>query len=130
MSQISKVSPRALVAALRRANRLPDDLVPRFEDLERRATEAINEVRRLSPQVAALEARLEDLREAFGTPGTGALSVEDADTARGILDEVHAEHARVRARISAAVVFEERLRVLEAKAGVDSTTGRDLPPAG
>jgi hypothetical protein len=30
----------------------------------------------------------------------------------------------VRARISAAVVFEERLRVLEAQAGIDPSTGR------
>jgi hypothetical protein len=35
------------------------------------------------------------------------------------VEAVRAEHARVRARITAATVFEERLRVLEQRAGLE-----------
>ncbi|KRB80306.1 hypothetical protein ASE01_02125 [Nocardioides sp. Root190] len=116
---------RDLVRALRRAHRLPDELGPRVEDLEKRLGDAVREIGRIGPQVAALEERLEALRRRVEEPApTG--SPEDVAAARTVLEEVRAEHARVRARISAAVVFEERLRVLEAKAGVDPVTGRDV----
>lgn len=116
---------RDAVRALRRAHRLPDDLGPRVEDLERRLGDAARELGRIGPQVAALEERLEELRRRVEDPApTG--TPEDVEAARTVLDEVRAEHARVRARISAAVVFEERLRVLEARAGVDPATGRDV----
>lgn len=117
--------PRDVVRALRRAHRLPDDVGPRMEDLERRLGDAVREIGRIGPQVAALEERIEALRRRVEDP-TPAGTPEDVEAARNVLDEVRVEHARVRARISAAVVFEERLRVLEAKAGVDSSTGRDL----
>lgn len=90
----------------------------RIADLER-------ELLRLSPQVASLEQRLEELRTKVEDAFADAGPAEQAE-ARSLVEEVRAEHARVRARISAAVVFEERLRVLEAKAGVDSATGRPL----
>jgi uncharacterized protein involved in exopolysaccharide biosynthesis len=118
--------PRDVVRALRRAHRLPDDTGERMADLERRLADALREIARIGPQVAALEERIEALRERVEDPApTG--TPEEVAAARTVLDEVRAEHARVRARISAAVVYEERLRVLEEKAGVDSLTGRDLP---
>ena len=88
----------------------------RIGDLER-------ELMRLSPQVAALEARLEEMRLRLDGD-VGSTGAEETSEARGLLDAVRAEHARVRARISATTVFEERLRVLEEQAGIDSATGR------
>lgn len=88
----------------------------RIADLER-------ELVRLAPQVAALEERLEDLREAQGASDLEA-STEERTEARSLVEEVRREHARVRARISAATVFEERLRVVEEELGIESVTGR------
>lgn len=90
----------------------------RISDVER-------ELIRIAPQLAALEQRLEDLRVRLDDPAFVADNDQRAE-ARSLVDEVRAEHAKVRARISAAVVFEERLRVLEAKAGIDSATGREI----
>jgi uncharacterized protein involved in exopolysaccharide biosynthesis len=92
----------------------------RIADLER-------ELGRLSPQVAALEERVEDLRQRLDLPDLNA-SDQDRTEARSLVEEIRREHAQVRARISAATVFEERLRVLEAAARIESETGRQLPP--
>jgi uncharacterized protein involved in exopolysaccharide biosynthesis len=88
----------------------------RIADLER-------ELMRLSPQVAALETRVEELRVRSDADVVAPTTTELGE-ARELVGEVRAEHARVRARISAATVFEERLRVLEEQAGIDSATGR------
>ncbi|MEV5003327.1 hypothetical protein [Nocardioides sp. LML1-1-1.1] len=122
---MSRPGPRDVVRALRRAHRLPDDVGDRVADLERRLGDAVREIARIGPQLAALEERVEDLRARLQDPPPTADAAE-VEAARSVLDEVRAEHARVRARISAATVFEERLRVLEDRAGVDSATGRDL----
>lgn len=105
---------RSLVDALREVQAQRE----RIADLER-------ELMRISPQLAALEQRVEDLRARLEDP---AYVADEADTAeaRSLVEEVRAEHARVRARISAATVFEERLRVLETHLGIDSATGRPL----
>lgn len=121
---MSRPGPRDVVRALRRAHRLPDDMGDRVADLERRLGDAVREIARIGPQLAALEERVEDLRARLQDPPPTADAAE-VEAARSVLDEVRAEHARVRARISAATVFEERLRVLEERAGVDSATGRD-----
>ena len=120
---MSRPGPKDVVRALRRAHRLPDDVGPRIADLERRLADAVRELGRMGPQLAALEARVEELAGRLEPAPAG--DAADVEAARNVLDEVRAEHARVRARISAATVFEERLRVLEEKAGVDSATGRD-----
>lgn len=93
----------------------------RLADLER-------ELVRLSPQVAALEERLETLARTL-EPGPSA-TPEQTVEARGLLDAVRREHAQVRARISAATVFEERLRVLEERLAIDSVTGRPVDDRG
>ncbi|MFL6159082.1 MAG: hypothetical protein ACJ72D_23590 [Marmoricola sp.] len=77
-----------------------------------RIAEMERQLIRLSPQVAALEQRVEDLRTRLDDPEFTADDAERAE-ARRLVDEVRSEHAKVRARISAATVFEERLRVLE-----------------
>jgi predicted nuclease with TOPRIM domain len=107
---MSKV--RSLLQALREVRAHGD----RISTVER-------ELIRLGPQLAALEQRVEDLRVRLDDPAFGADQAQQAE-ARSLVDEVRAEHAKVRARISAAVVFEERLRVLEAQAGIDPSTGR------
>lgn len=89
---------RRAVSALRAV----EELTGRVDGLER-------ELIRLSPQVAALEERFSQLSR----PQAGESTPEDRAEAQALLDAVRAEHARVRARISAATVFEERLRVLE-----------------
>ncbi len=106
----------ALVAASRevRAQRR------RIGDLER-------ELARLSPQVAALEERMERLARRLEDRELDAAAGDSAE-ARTVLEEVRDEHARVRARITAATVFEERLRVLERHLGIDSATGRLSTP--
>lgn len=114
-SPISKV--RTALRGTRTAATLPDDLVQRLERLERlevRLADAERELRRVSPQLAALEQRLEDLRERLDSP-TYAASPEEQAEARSLVEDVRREHAQVRARISAATVFEERLRVVEEK---------------
>ena len=93
---------------------------------QRRIADLERELMRLSPQVAALEARVEELRLRLDGD-VSAPAPEDLGEARQLVDEVRSEHARVRARISAATVFEERLRVLEERAGIDSATGGPRP---
>lgn len=68
------------------------------------------ELARLSPQVAASEARLEDLRQRLEQP-----RFDDAERAEALslVEEIRREHQRVRARISAATRYEERLRQVE-----------------
>jgi DNA repair exonuclease SbcCD ATPase subunit len=102
-------------------------LEERAERQHQRLADVERELTRLSPQVAALEQRLEDLRQHLETPDLDASDPDRAE-ARTLLQEIRREHAQIRARITAATVFEERLRVLEAQARVDSATGRPLPP--
>jgi chromosome segregation ATPase len=79
----------------------------RIGDLER-------ELARVSPQVAALEARLETLRDTVerGNLAAGASSDGHVD-ASSIWAEIQRQQEQVRARITAATRFEERLRRLE-----------------
>lgn len=113
---------RGAIAGLRTAARLPDDVAERLDRQHRRIADLERELARVAPQLAALEQRVEDLRASLELPGA-ATDAERTEAGR-LLDDVRAEHARVRARISAATVFEERLRVLEEHAGIDSLTGR------
>ncbi|MFE6646456.1 hypothetical protein ACFVJS_07850 [Nocardioides sp. NPDC057772] len=99
---------RAIIEELRA---ITDRQRVRIGDLER-------ELARVSPQVAALEARLETLRDAVerghhvanGNPSDGHV-----DTA-SIWAEIQRQQEQVRARITAATRFEERLRRLEDRA--------------
>jgi phage shock protein A len=76
----------------------------------------VREINRVSPQLSALESKVEDLRQALTTPLIGA--PEDLDTARSLIDEIRAEHARIRVRLSAVTTYEERLRRIEEKLGL------------
>lgn len=90
----------AVIAELRQT--VADQRV-RIGDLER-------ELDRVSPQVAALESRLETLRE---TVERGASVPSDVQDAQSLRAEIQQQQEQVRARISAAARFEERLRKLE-----------------
>lgn len=74
------------------------------------------EINRVSPQLSALEAKVEDLRQALTTPTVG--SPEELAEARSLVEEIRAEHARIRVRLSAVTTYEERLRRIEEKLGL------------
>jgi predicted nucleic acid-binding Zn-ribbon protein len=95
---------RAIIEELRA---ITDRQRVRIGDLER-------ELARVSPQVAALEARLESLRDTVerGNVAAGAAVGGNVDTA-SIWAEIQRQQEQVRARITAAMRFEERLRRLE-----------------
>lgn len=80
--------------------------------VERAAAWNENEVRRLAPQVAALEARIDDIRRRLDDAALAPATDVEAEQ-RTLLEEIRTEHARVRARLQAASHFEERLRRLE-----------------
>ena len=77
----------------------------RIGDLER-------ELARVSPQVAAQEARIETLREQVEAVRTGGGAVVSHDPEE-FREEFRRQQEQVRARLAAATRFEERLRKLE-----------------
>ncbi len=88
------------------------------------------EMRRVAPQVAALDSRLEDLHQS-AQPLAG--SPEEVAEARNILDEVRREHAQVKARLTAVAWYEDRLRRIEdqlaSRAEPDRSAGDQPTPA-
>ena len=96
---------KAQVATLRSVRARLDRQHQRIAELER-------ELIRVSPQLAALEERVEALRQRVESPDHTS-SPENEAQATSLVEEIKREHAQVRARISAAAVFEERLRVVE-----------------
>lgn len=108
---------RALAARLDRALRwrVDEAVGPLREQVERLDAQAgwtANEMERLQPHVAALDARIEDLRQALDDAAL-TTGPDDLVVARSVLDEIRREHAVVRERLSAASSYEERLRRLE-----------------
>lgn len=122
----------------RRGDRLLEEFRARIDAVEEHARVRLNrqlrrleeherELNRLSPQVAALEERLERLREwvEYDADGPAASAApvprsEAPGESTGVVAEfarlqaeVRRQHAQVRARISAAARFEERLRRVE-----------------
>jgi chromosome segregation ATPase len=91
-----------------------DHVIERLDRQHGRIAELEREVARLSPQVAAIEARIEDLRQAVER---AALPAGDEAGVAAALERIEREHEQVRVRISAAARFEERLRQLEDRVG-------------
>lgn len=114
-----RLSPRArqLLALQRTIDELRQRMdgegccTDRFELQNTRIGMLEREVSRASTQVAAFEVRLEDLRQS--APAPPASGDEARHTTAALVQEVRREHQRVRARISAAARYEERLRQLE-----------------
>lgn len=91
---------------------VPVEVTDRLNRQHERIAATERDLARIGPQVAALEARFERMRQRLDAPD---LDLDDAtrSEARSIVEEVRREHEQVRARISAAVRYEERLRQLE-----------------
>lgn len=110
----------------------PDDLVATIAEIANRletAEEAIEKLsqrirrnrgladdtadaaKRLAPQVASLEVRLESLRERLEDTFSG--TPEDVAIARSVVEEVRQEHERIRVRFSGMAAYEARLARLE-----------------
>ena len=70
-----------------------------------------NELRRLAPHLAALEARVAKLEER--ETSIRVADSAEVDQARSLIDEIKAEHERIRVRLSAVARYEERLERLE-----------------
>lgn len=97
----------------------------RFTRQHERIAELEREVRRLSPQVAAIEERLADLTETLQRlePRPAIPADASLEEVRSMWEEIQAEHAKIRARVSASARFEERLRLVEvALTGDDSVS--------
>jgi uncharacterized protein involved in exopolysaccharide biosynthesis len=90
-----------------------DEVTVRLNRQHERIAELERELARVSPQVAALEERLAALSAPPTPPELGTVLESDDPAAAELLEAIRAEHARVRARISAAARYEERLRQLE-----------------
>lgn len=87
-----------------------DEITRRLDDIGHENFWTAEEMRRVAPQVGALEVRMEDLRVAIETPSG---SPEELSEARSIVDDVRREHDRAKARLDSASWYEDRIRQLE-----------------
>lgn len=112
------VRARALASRIRRRFRrdrrasIAAEVTTRFDRQNHRISATEIDLARIGPQVAALEIRVEQLRQRLDVPILDA-DDETRAQARSIIEEMRREHEQVRARITAAVRYEERLRQLE-----------------
>lgn len=107
---------RRLTAQSRRIARLEAKLDERLPDAVRTANRTYAELERLQPQLAAVEQRLEELRQRVDTrldPGT----TEEQAEAHRLVDAIRREHEQIRSRMTAISWYEERLRKLEERVG-------------
>lgn len=89
-----------------------DDLIARVNGFHDRAEWTASQVERVLPQVAAQETEIQGLRarlEAAPLPE----SPEEVAQARTLIEEIRAEHARIRVRLTGVAQYEERLGRLE-----------------
>lgn len=97
--------------AVRPVARRAQDLHDWVARVEAAAEWTANELRRLAPQVAAIEARLADLDDLLRRREVDTATASEAE--RTMLDLITIEHERVRVRLTAVASYEERLRRLE-----------------
>ncbi|HEX4701974.1 MAG TPA: hypothetical protein VH352_07590 [Pseudonocardiaceae bacterium] len=71
---------------------------------------AQNELRRISPHIAAVDERVGILERSKTLPTTDS---EQQTEARSLVEEIRAEHARIRARLSAVASYEHRIAKME-----------------
>ncbi len=116
----SRVGGRAATAG---PTGVPPEVQQRLDRQHERLAALERDLARIGPQVAGLEARLEDLRARRATTPGATAGPEEVAQAASLVDEVRREHERMRARVSAAARFEERLeQVEEILAGLPRTT--------
>lgn len=87
------------------------DLQARLQSVADESFWTANELRRLAPHLAALEARVAKLEER--ETSIRVADSAEVDQARSLIDEIKAEHERIRVRLSAVARYEERLERLE-----------------
>lgn len=87
-----------------------DEMNRRLDEIGHENFWTAEEMRRVAPQVSALEVRLEDIRQANETP-TG--SADELAEARSIVEDVRREHDRAKTRLASASWYEDRIRQLE-----------------
>ncbi|HEX3589737.1 MAG TPA: hypothetical protein VHV74_08890 [Pseudonocardiaceae bacterium] len=123
----SRFWPRVEAVAARHANRVAGELRAELAELRgelraevaglretlTRLSEAAgkqewteNEVRRIAPQIAAVDQRVASLERP-------AIDGAETPAARELVEEIRAEHARVRARLSAIAMYEQRIMKVE-----------------
>ena len=91
--------------------RVPEVVDDRVRQPANEISWAVNELQRLGPQLAALESRVEEKRQ-----GAAALSGAEPPSAdAALLNEVRAEHERIRARLFTVTRYVERLERLESE---------------
>ncbi|MEV6897847.1 hypothetical protein [Amycolatopsis sp. NPDC051372] len=83
----------------------------RCNDLDGHVKWLYDEQRRLAPHLAALDSRV----AAFERPGAAGRLTDRLEYSADEAEEVRAEHARIRARLSAISKYEERLARVEEK---------------
>lgn len=87
-----------------------DQITRRLDEIGHENFWTAEEMRRVAPQVGALEVRMEDMRVAMQVPSG---SPEELGEARAIVEDVRREHDRAKARLEAASWYEDRIRQLE-----------------
>lgn len=77
----------------------------------------VRELNRIAPQLAALETKVEDLRQVLeATPRVDG--PDDLVQARSLVETIQREHQQIRLRLSAVTTYEERLRRIEEQLGL------------
>jgi chromosome segregation ATPase len=99
-----------VAAQLSHLNARLDEITRRLDQIGHENFWTAEEMRRVAPQVSALEVRMEDMRVAIQTPSG---STEELAEARSIVDDVRREHDRAKARLDSASWYEDRIRQLE-----------------
>ena len=113
--------PDEQIARLRRRMRRMSKRLSKAENALRKAARDAEyhaiAMRKVAPAVAALEARVEDLREQL-EPTPRPSTEHGMDEARDLWHAVRREHEQVRVRLTTLTRYEERLRRLEEKTGL------------
>lgn len=119
----SKVSGREALGAVDQLRTRVDGMAERTQVSVQQALFAskaaevyTREVNRISPQLAALETKVEALRLALEPAPQG--DADELAEARSIVMAVQEEHRRIRVRLTALTQYEERLRRVEEKLGL------------
>ena len=112
-----KIIGREAAEDLARLGKRVDRIGERSQSAAKDAELHVREMNRIAPQLAALEAKVEDLRQEL-TPPPGVDGPEDLVAARSLVQEIQREHAQIRIRLSAVTTYEERLRRIEEKLGL------------
>lgn len=108
---MSEQPPEDVAGAVRALAERVAQLERRADNERRRGGLHDRDLARIGPQVAALEERVEQLRQRLSQPPTA--TDEQAEQASSLLDEVRREHSQVRMRVTTLVKYEERIRQLE-----------------